>query len=67
VIERPLSTADEPDPTQQVAAALTLALGVAVAQMGEEVASKIAPRASAPLPLTEPSGLPRATSERARP
>jgi hypothetical protein len=67
VIERPLSTADDPDVTQRVAFALTIALGAAVAQIGEEVASKLSAPAPAPPPLTAPADPSRATSERSRP
>jgi cholesterol transport system auxiliary component len=62
VIEHPLSTGDESDVTQRVAAALGVALSDAVSQMGEVVASKISP----PL-LTAPADPSRATSERVRP
>jgi cholesterol transport system auxiliary component len=67
VIERPLSTADDPDVTQRVAVALTSALSAAVAQMGEEVADQISLPAPVPLPLTAPADPSRATSERSRP
>jgi cholesterol transport system auxiliary component len=62
VIEHPLATGNDSDVTQRVAVALGVALSAAVSQMGEEVASKIAPPV-----LTAPADPSRATSERARP
>jgi cholesterol transport system auxiliary component len=67
VIERPLTTGDESDPMQQVAAALTIALSAAVSRIGEEVASRVVTPAQVPLPLTEPADPSRATSGRSPP
>jgi cholesterol transport system auxiliary component len=67
VVERPLSIAGEPDPMQQVAAALSIALSAAVSQVGEEVAPTIAAATPVPSPVKESADPSRATSERSRP
>jgi ABC-type uncharacterized transport system auxiliary subunit len=67
VIEQPLTSVDEPDAAQQVAAALTIALRTAVTRLGEDVATEIARAAPAPSPLKEPAGPSKATSEHSHP
>ena len=65
VIERPLADVDEPDRAQQVAAALGIALGAAVAEISDQVVRKLPPPAVPA--LTEPLPRTNATSERSPP
>jgi cholesterol transport system auxiliary component len=67
VIERPLALAGEPDRAQQVAAALVVALGAAVAEISDRVALELRTPPTVPVPLTEPSALPKATSQHSLP
>jgi cholesterol transport system auxiliary component len=53
VIEQPLAAADEPDRAQQVAAALGVALGAAVAEISDQVARKLRTPTAGPAPHTE--------------
>ncbi|HEX6272979.1 MAG TPA: LPS assembly lipoprotein LptE [Polyangiaceae bacterium] len=56
VIERPLADADDPDRAQQVAAALGIALGAAVAEISDQVVRRLPSSAPAAPPA---SALPR--------